>query len=567
MRQMTRGEKLILIGIAAASLILRGFAYFRYRFDSDEPQHLHVAWGWTAGLLQYRDLFDNHAPLFHMLTAPILKWVGERPDVLLYMRAPMLLFFAIVIASTYILGRRLYSAAIGAWAALFLALFPVFFLKSLEYRTDNLWNAFWCAALVVMTGGRLTALRIFIAGLLLGCAAATSMKTLLLVLSLGAAAVVTAFLTQRKISLRLGFAALAGILLVPIAIAAYFAANGAWKNLVYCVIEFNAAIASHMPQTDIWVKRLIYVPVVLMILWIAWRKRPADDPQSRWRFFLALTAAFFSASVFGLWILISSRDFLVVFPILAIFAIAAIDRVDIAVPLYVSICLVFAGAIWYYSEHLRNGTEEHITMMRQVLGVTRPEDPILDLKGETIYRRRPYYFIFEFITRRLMSRGLINDTIPEDVIRAQCHVAQADGPFFPPRGRAFLRENFLDLGRIRAAGQWIQDDGSFSVAIPGEYVILNDGGEQSGVLDGSPYQGRRMLAPGRHIFVTNGTKDTLACLWAPAFVRGYSPFHLRDREFAGSPVFDTARRHSGAAPGRRRHRRWRADATRPRDWR
>ena len=25
-----------------------------YRFDSDEPQHLHVAWGWTQGLVQYR---------------------------------------------------------------------------------------------------------------------------------------------------------------------------------------------------------------------------------------------------------------------------------------------------------------------------------------------------------------------------------------------------------------------------------------------------------------------------------------------------------------------------------
>src|SRR2546428_13546272 len=113
MRQMARGERLTLIGIAVLSCVVHALAYFRFRFDSDEPQHLHVTWGWTAGLLQYRDLFDNHAPLLHMLTAPILTWVGERPNVLLYMRAPMLLFFAIVIASTYILGRRLYSAAVG----------------------------------------------------------------------------------------------------------------------------------------------------------------------------------------------------------------------------------------------------------------------------------------------------------------------------------------------------------------------------------------------------------------------------------------------------------------------
>src|SRR5258708_36042388 len=91
--------------------------FLRYRFDSDEPQHLHVAWGWTAGLVQYRDLFDNHAPLFHILMAPILRLVGERPDVLLYMRTPMLLLLAVDIWGTYVLSRLMYSSRVGAWEA------------------------------------------------------------------------------------------------------------------------------------------------------------------------------------------------------------------------------------------------------------------------------------------------------------------------------------------------------------------------------------------------------------------------------------------------------------------
>ena len=33
-----------------------------------------------------------------------------------------------------------------------------------------------------------------------------------------------------------------------------------------------------------------------------------------------------------------------------------------------------------------------------------------------------------------MLRGLVQDTIAEDVIRQQVHVVQADGPFFPARG-------------------------------------------------------------------------------------------------------------------------------------
>src|SRR5689334_25302018 len=129
MEQTARGERFILIGIALFTLALRAIAFFHLRFDSDEPQHLHVTWGWTAGLLQYRDVFDNHAPLFHMLSAPLLALVGERPSVLFYMRLPMLVLWAVVLVSTYVVARRLYDARVAAWSTLLLALMPVFFLK------------------------------------------------------------------------------------------------------------------------------------------------------------------------------------------------------------------------------------------------------------------------------------------------------------------------------------------------------------------------------------------------------------------------------------------------------
>ena len=45
MRRTVSGERLILIVLAVFTLVLRAIAYFHYRFDSDEPQHLHVAWG------------------------------------------------------------------------------------------------------------------------------------------------------------------------------------------------------------------------------------------------------------------------------------------------------------------------------------------------------------------------------------------------------------------------------------------------------------------------------------------------------------------------------------------
>jgi hypothetical protein len=38
------------------------------------------------------------------------------------------------------------------------------------------------------------------------------------------------------------------------------------------------------------------------------------------------------------------------------------------------------------------------------------------------------------------------------------------------------------------------------------------------------------LNPGAHRFVHAGKKQ-VAVLWAPAFRRGHSPFHLRDLDF------------------------------------
>ena len=51
-------------GLILVLLASRVFAVTHYWVDSDEPQHLYGVWGWVSGMVQYRDLFDNHAPVF-----------------------------------------------------------------------------------------------------------------------------------------------------------------------------------------------------------------------------------------------------------------------------------------------------------------------------------------------------------------------------------------------------------------------------------------------------------------------------------------------------------------------
>jgi hypothetical protein len=70
----------------AALAALRMLFAWHLPFDTDEAQHLHVVWAWTQGLLPYRDVFDNHAPLFQLLSAPLFAAIGENADVIRLMR-------------------------------------------------------------------------------------------------------------------------------------------------------------------------------------------------------------------------------------------------------------------------------------------------------------------------------------------------------------------------------------------------------------------------------------------------------------------------------------------------
>jgi hypothetical protein len=530
-------ERMTLTALVTLSLALRAVAYFRYRFDSDEPQHLHVAWGWTAGLVQYRDYFDNHAPLFHMLSAPLLKALGERADILLYMRAPMLPLFAIVLGCTYAIARRFYSPRAALWSVVMLSLYPSFFLKSLEYRTDNLWNTVWMIALLVLTGGTATLARIFAVGVILGVAACVSLKTSFLVLSLALAAIGTrfAFGERFRAAELLGKAGTftAGFVIAPAAIAAWFAHLGALPNLIYCAFEFNKLIAQ--TTAHVVLLRISYPFALALVLWYGRQiaSRSGNDAAARTRFFLGMLLAMCAVTLAGLWVLISPRDLLPIMPLMAMMFCGwvvrvATDRRTVAAA-FATAAVFFVAVIAYDTGWFENGTAEQITLMDQALHLTKPDEPLMDLKGETVYRRRPYYYVLEKITRDAIRAGLLPDRLAEAVVSARCYVVQADGPFFPARSRMFLSAHFMAVGRLRAAGQWVKADGTFTVAVPGDYVLLDKTGETEGMLDGSAYSGRRRLAAGPHHFVRS-KPGRVALLWAPAFERGFSPFHLKDRD-------------------------------------
>src|SRR5437868_13776257 len=68
----------------SAALLLTGLIFLRvisvahYKFGADVPQHLRVICGWARGVVQYRDLADNHIPLLQILWPSLYKLIRYR---------------------------------------------------------------------------------------------------------------------------------------------------------------------------------------------------------------------------------------------------------------------------------------------------------------------------------------------------------------------------------------------------------------------------------------------------------------------------------------------------------
>src|SRR5437763_1074090 len=141
--ELPRGERWFLLTLLVLACGLRLLYAAHFRLDSDEPQHLHVVWGWSQGQLPYRDFFDNHTPVFQAICAPVFAWFGPRADIVIPMRVALFPLFLGIVWIVARLGRELVSARAGWWAAALAALCPPYFLTSVEFRPDQLWTFLW----------------------------------------------------------------------------------------------------------------------------------------------------------------------------------------------------------------------------------------------------------------------------------------------------------------------------------------------------------------------------------------------------------------------------------------
>ncbi len=540
----------LLVGVALA---VRCVGALLLQVDTDEPQHLHVVWGWLHGFVQYRDLFDNHAPLFHLLLAPVLGIVGEHPGSLAALRIALTPVALAEAAAMGWLGSRLFSPRVGLWGAVFSLALPPQVLATLQFRPDGLWTLFWLAALATGLGGPAGRWRSFATGLLLGAALGTSVKTAFMLAALGLAGGLTWLGYADRLTLRASvqralphaIAGGMGGLVIPVALACVFGSQHALGPLVRDTVSYNL-----LPGLGAWGDaplRPWLFPLSLPLVWLATRLAIAGASSravAASRCFLVSAWLFYAAVLYCGSPLVQAESLQPVLPLAGLFAAALLvgelpgpRRLVAWLRGHASpvICAAaFQLLLLVLSPGFRSsGMREYEALVTEVLRLTGPEDTVADLKGETSFRPRGFAYVLEKVTRTRLRRGLLPDDVPEQLVRHRTTVAIPDDGRFPPRARAFLSRNFVSVGDLRVAGRYLESDAEpggeihFELEIPADYRVVSPQGPVVGWIDGLPNSTPRELAAGPHVFRPDPTQPAgapLAVVWAPAVERGFSPF-------------------------------------------
>src|SRR6266436_7112705 len=87
------------------ALVLRAALTLNREIDIDEFQHLHSAWMLSQHYVLYRDVWENHTPLFYYLLLPLFWYCREGPGLVLTARVITSFAALGILLLSYVLAR------------------------------------------------------------------------------------------------------------------------------------------------------------------------------------------------------------------------------------------------------------------------------------------------------------------------------------------------------------------------------------------------------------------------------------------------------------------------------
>lgn len=451
-----------------AALLVR-FAFMALaRIDSDEPQHLHVAWTWSQGLVQYRDVFDNHFPLLHLLFAPLMAIAPESSSVFSLARIAIAPFAIACSWLVYVIAKQFLDKNAALVAAIAFSVLPPWLPKSIEFRNDTLWIFFWLASIALVLKKKHA-----LGGVAAALCLLASVKALPLLLAHALAIAAQRFVVRDATRFAIGVT-------VPLAATAlFFLLQGALDDMLYATLSYNAALPVHAGRRLGGALAFAAIAPALAI-----RSPHILERAHPLVVHLALFASWYTVVLLCFWPLLTPRDFL---PLIALAAIGL-------AALRVSPALVIIAATVASVAYTRPADTPRRAIVDTAVKLAAPNEVVFDLKGETVFRRRAVFPIYETVGQALTDNGTLEDRGPEELAARGCCVAIRDASWIPPRTRAFLNAHFVDAGAMRVCGTKTRAT-KFTIAVPQTYAVI---AEKPVTIDGVPYDGPRFLAAGEH---------------------------------------------------------------------
>jgi hypothetical protein len=537
-QEVSTAEILICAALLLVGLAIRIALNWYQKVDSDEPQHAHVAWAWTQGLISYRDVFDNHTPLFHILTAPLLWFLGARPEILFWLRFAMLGLNGLTLTAVGLVTARLFSLRTALYSVLCLLWFAPFLIDLGEFRTDVLWTTAWAWTVFAVIRYRSRIWGGFLIGFLLGVCLSVSLKSILFLLVLLIVWIVQRFVRirgeitplQRPAMPMLAF--LVGLLLLPTMLILFFGFHGALPAMYKSVVLHNLSGSSGAVS---WTTR-VGQPLVWLLLpalyfgFVIVPHRVTNNENARelvWH--ILITGLYCPVLVLG-WPVVTKQDFAPFYPLVGVYlgpfiltVVAWLRRIRVPLTPIGGLLICWALEAGYLAsrEIKRRRDPLEFRELADVIRLTDAQDYVLDPKGESIFRRRPIYPVLELFTLAQFARGELEDDIPQHLAKHQVMLAW-DSDRYPERTQQFLRENYFRRARLLIAGKRLvpsKEGYKFSIAVPGDYVMLGKVQPVDGTLNGQPFSGRGFFAAGEYTFEPAQPQGFMTLEWERAWER------------------------------------------------